>query len=62
MLVFQLAAEEEESLSSTAGGRENGPCHKLMAVHPFAQRYPLLKQKSEMRSHKFLLGYWIKYK
>lgn len=38
--VVKLAAENGEG--------EDDPCHHLMGVHPFVQKYRLLKQKSEL--------------
>lgn len=32
----------------TSDEGEDDPCHQLMGVHPFAQQYPLLQQKSEV--------------
>lgn len=32
----------------TSDEGEDDPCHQLMGVHPFAQKYPLLQQKSEV--------------
>lgn len=41
-----MSARHVQVVKVAAEKGEDGPCHQLVGVHPFAQKYPLLEQKS----------------